>query len=96
MKNTLNKFKNRKAPGPDEVPMEIFKELTEVKRDILRETLNEWWIHEKVPEEQLKARVVLIFKKGDSSDWANFRPISLLNSTYKIIAAIIQRRLAKT
>ena len=76
--------------------MEFFKELTDVKREILRDLLNEWWKTEKIPEEQLKARVVLIFKKGDSSDWSNFRPISFLNSIYKIIVAIIQRRLSQT
>ena len=43
----------------------------------------------------LQARVVLIFKKGDRSDMANYRPISLLNSIYKIFAAIIQKRLAE-
>ena len=89
------KNKNRKAPGPDEIPMEFFKELSEVKREILRNILNDWWIKEDIPEEQLQARVVLIFKKGDSSNWGNFRPISLLNSTYKIIAAMLQRRIAE-
>ena len=76
--------------------MELFKELTDVKREIFRAILNEWWAKEDIPEEQLQARVVLIFKKGDSSDWGNFRPISLLNSTYKIIAAILQKRISKT
>ena len=56
------KIKRRKAAGPDEIPMELFKELSDVKREILRETLNDWSIKEIIPEEQLQARVVLIFK----------------------------------
>ena len=56
----------------------------------------EWWNKEETSEEQLQARVVLIFKKGVTSDLDNYRPIFLLNSTYKILAAIIQRRLAST
>ena len=54
--------------------MEFFKELSDVKKEILRQALNDWWIKENIPEEQLQARVVLIFKKGDSSKWENFRP----------------------
>ena len=76
--------------------MEIFKETND---DNLREVLkilNEWWRNEEVPESQLQARIVLIFKKGDSSDLDNFRPISLLNSLYKIFAAIIPKWLSQT
>ena len=43
----------------------------------------------------MRARVVSIFKKGDPKKLANYRPISLLNSFYKIYAALIQRRLAE-
>ena len=57
--------------------------------------LNEWWINENMQEEITKARVVLIFKKGDRENLANYRPISLLNTLYKILAAIVQKRLAE-
>ena len=46
-----------------------------------------------MPKEMLEARVVSIFKKGDASNMENYRPISLLNSLYKIYAAILQNRL---
>ena len=36
----------------------------------------------------------MIFKKGDSTKWENYRPISLLNSLYKILAAILKVRIA--
>eukprot|EP00959_Pyramimonas_sp_CCMP1952_P389747 8167570-Pyramimonas_sp.AAC.1 len=62
----------------------------------LLEILNTWWRKEYVSPEVLRARVVLIYKKGDTSNWENYRPISLLNSTYNIYAAIVQKRLATT
>ena len=75
--------------------MEIFKELdNENLREILG-ILNNWWNEENIPEEQLQARVVMIYKKGDTSKYENYRPISLLNSMYKIYTAIIQKRLAE-
>ena len=62
-------------------------------RIILLELLNEWWETENIPEEVLLARVVLVFKKGDTSLCENYRPISLLSTFYKILAAAIQRRI---
>ena len=44
--------------------------------------------------EELKARVVLIYKEGDTNKFENYRPISLLNTLYKIFAAILQKRIA--
>jgi hypothetical protein len=74
--------------------MEIFKEMDDANLEAIRQILNEWWNEENVPQETLKARVVLLFKKGHTSKMENYRPISLLNSIYKIYAAIIQKRLA--
>ena len=58
--------------------------------------INHWWEEEGFPRELLKARVVLMYKKGEASDLANYRPISLLNSIYKIYAAMLQKRMAAT
>ena len=41
------------------------------------------------------ARGISLYKKGDPDKHENYRPISLLNTFYKIIAAGVQRRLAK-
>ena len=59
----------------------------------LVQLLNEWWEQGSMPEEALKARVVLIYKKGDASLCENYRPISLLNTVYKILASIIHKRI---
>ena len=61
---------------------------------IVLRILNDWWSNKYVPAEELKARVILIYKKGDKALIASYRPISLLNSLYKIYATILQRRLA--
>lgn len=47
-----------------------------------------------MPTEELQSRVVLIVKKGNSKQLTNYRPMSLLNTLYKIQAAIIQTRLS--
>ena len=76
--------------------MEAFKEIDDENMILITELLNKWWNEEDIPEEVLEARIVLISKKGDTSNLSNYRPIALLNSIYKIVASIIQKRLANT
>ena len=56
-------LKRRKAPGPDEIPTELVKEMNEENLNRVLELLNNWWREENIEEEDLKARVVPIFKK---------------------------------
>ena len=52
------------------------------------------WYFELIPEDLELADVVTLYKKGKVEDPANYRPIALLSSLYKIYASIIQKRLA--
>ena len=45
--------------------------------------------------EVTRAQVVLIFKKGNKADLGNYRPISLLDTTYNIFTTILKQRLAE-
>ena len=57
--------------------------------------ISKWWEEEEIPEEVCQARIALIFKNGDTANQNNYRPISLLNSMYKIFAAILKHRIAE-
>ena len=46
-----------------------------------------------MPESMLQAVITYIYKKGKMEDITNWRPISLLNYDYKIIAKILANRL---
>ena len=96
VREVIEKLKRRKAPGPDEIPVELLKEMTDTNLDKIVELLTKWWKHEDIREEDLRARVVLIYKKGDTNKFENYRPISLLNALYKIIAAVMQTRISNT
>ena len=43
--------------GPDEIPVELLKELGEEGLWVIRNVLNELWNGEEIPEEQMRARV---------------------------------------
>ena len=42
----------------------------------------------------MRARVVLIYKKGDTNKFENYGPTSLLNTLYKLYAAILKNIIA--
>ena len=74
----IKKLKRGKAAGPDGISVDVYKQM-----------------NEKVfTEEPTRAQVVLLFKKGNNADLGNYRPISLLNTTYNIYTAILQMFLA--
>ena len=91
----IAKLKRNKASGPDGVPNELFTLLDadgELKLlDMYNETLNS----QTIPPSWTEATVVNIFKgKGKNTDIENYRPISLLNTTYKLFATMLQVRIA--
>ena len=94
LRDIIKRFKRRKSPGPDEILMKAYKEMDDECLRLVLELLNEWWRNEAIPEEMLRSRIVLIFKKGNTSDLGNYRPISLLNSMYKMFTAVLQQRIA--
>ena len=73
--------------------MELLKWFNANNRKNLLRLINKWWNDKKVPEEICKARVVSIYKKGDPDEAANYRPISLLSSFYKIYMILIRTRI---
>ena len=51
------------------------------------------WKKEKLPEELKESIIIPIHKKGDKTDCSNYRGISLLPTTYKILSNILLSRL---
>ena len=51
------------------------------------------WKKEELPEEWKESIIVPIHKKGDKKDCNNYRGISLLPTTYKILSNILLSRL---
>jgi hypothetical protein len=50
------------------------------------------WNKEELPEEWKESIIVPIHKKGDKTDCSNYRGISLLPTTYKILSNILLSR----
>ena len=58
----LKSMKFRKAPGPDGIIKEWLMCAPIQWHEICLSLLNDWWENE-IPEDELKAKIVLIYKK---------------------------------
>jgi hypothetical protein len=84
-----------KSPGPDKIPNEIWKALSEEQNILLLETINDIWYNNVIPTEWSKITIVPIYKKGDKLDPSNYRPISLVNTSLKLLTMLMTNRLSK-
>ena len=97
VKRTLAKLKNHKAPGPDKIPVEFFKQFKEEEISLaqLTRVLQLIWKHGYVPRELNTANLISIFKKDDPTDPGNYRGISLIDSVIKILITLLTQRLSR-
>jgi hypothetical protein len=51
------------------------------------------WNKEELPEEWKESVILPVYKKDDKTDCSNYRGISLLSTTYKILSNILLSRL---
>ena len=93
----VNRLKDGKACGPDEVPIEYWKAIfsaeSGIGMDWLLSLCNNCLASGEVPENWHEHQAALVYKKGDPADCGNYRPICLLNIAYKVFAMVLLRRL---
>ena len=85
-----------KAPGPDRIPPEIYKEGGDAVQVKLNELLQQFWEESSVPQDFKDANIIHLYKnKGDRASCDNHRGISLLNVAGKIMAPVILNRITQ-
>nr|CAH8869570.1 unnamed protein product [Trichobilharzia regenti] len=95
VRKELQVLKRHKAPGPDKLPPDLFKDGGETLTMALTGLFRKVWETESIPSMWNEAIIVPIFKKGRRNSCDNHRGISLLPVASKILAAILLRRLCK-
>ena len=85
----IDKLKSHKSPGIDQIPAELIKAGARKICLEIHKLITSIWKKEKLPEEWKESIIVLIHKKGDKTDCNNYRAISLLPATYKILFNIL-------
>ena len=89
----IKQSKVGKRAGKDTIPNDFWKRLKGAGLLELVSLFRLCWETQSSPEQWKMAQVVGIFKKGSATDPANYRPISLLQTCYKLYARIIANRL---
>ena len=89
VKLAIGKLKSHKSPGIDEIPAELIKAGGGTTCGEIHKLITSIW-KEKLPEEWKESIIVRIHKKGDKTDCNNYRGISLLPTTYKILSTCSQ------
>ena len=82
-----------KAPGPDGIPIKFYQQFLEDIAEPLIAVFNNDFDVGSMTESQRMAILKLLFKKNEKDCLKNWRPISLLNADYKILATILATRL---
>jgi hypothetical protein len=86
-------LKSHISPGIDQIPAELIKAGGRIIRCVIYKLIVAILNKEKLPEEWKESIIVPIHKKGDKTDCNNYRGISLLPTTYKILSNILLSRL---
>jgi hypothetical protein len=89
----ITHLKVNKSPGLDGIPSEFYMKFWNKIGNIVVDSFNEGYDDGKLLESQRRSVISLIFKKGDAQLLSNYRPMSLMNVDYKILAFCLANRM---
>ena len=92
-KYALNSMKTNKSPGLDGLTVEFYRTFWDILSQVLLDSYNEAFWDGSLSDSRNIVVMSLIFKKNDRSDIQNYRPITLANIDYKILAFVLANRL---
>uniref|UniRef100_A0A8C6XLH0 Reverse transcriptase domain-containing protein n=1 Tax=Naja naja TaxID=35670 RepID=A0A8C6XLH0_NAJNA len=94
LNEAIQKQKSNKTPGLDEFPSEFYKNVGGVLKKMFLEVCKDVPLKAKIPNTWKEAYITLIPKEESNTNQVkSFRPISLLNTDYKIFMTIMAQRL---
>ena len=91
----IKSMRNHKAPGEDLITAELIKYGGSRLHTQIHDLISKIWEEEKMPTEWETALIIPLHKKGSKLECSNYRGISLLNITYKILTKLITKTLGQ-
>lgn len=89
----IEALKPKKSNGPDLISNILLKKTKSYLAPQLTNIINYSILQNVFPNQWKCAKVVPIYKKGEKTEFGNYRPISLLPTMSKIIEKVIERRI---
>ena len=93
IKRTIFEMNNLKAPSPDGLPVIFYKRYWTIVGPSVINAVQSFFSSRIMHSEVNNSLIVLIPKNNSPSSVNHFRPISLCNTVYKIIAKLLVSRL---
>ena len=94
VETVISLLKEDSAPGPDEIPPRLIRELKDELTEPLTTLFKASMETRKIPDEWREASVTPIYKqKGSKSEPGNYRPVSLTNVIGKLMERIVKNEL---
>ena len=93
--SALREMNGDKAPSLDGVMIALWQDCWDAVRKDVMDLFKEFFEKGTFTKSQNATFIVLIPKKGGAEEWSQFRPISLVESLYKLIAKVLANRLKK-
>ena len=84
IRNVMDKLLLGKQAGPNRIPNGVYRVLSNFFAPYLCKVLKEARRTKKLPAGMLEGDITLLFKKKDREDVRNYRPLTMLNTDYKI------------
>jgi hypothetical protein len=89
----IEKLKKYKSPGSDHILAELIQAGGKMLLSVIHKLINSILNKEELPDQWKESISVPIHKKSDKTDCNNYRGISMLSNSYKIISNILLSRL---
>jgi hypothetical protein len=93
VQEAIHTLKRNKSPGSDGITAEMLQAGWEQLARQMHKLCNKAWDEGTIPEEWGRSILVPIPKKGDLSNCSNYRTISLINHTGKVLLKVLLNRL---
>ncbi|CAI5466142.1 unnamed protein product [Closterium sp. Yama58-4] len=95
VKEALKEMVNDEAPGGDGLPKELFERHWNLLGKDFMGFIRDFEAATSLLEEVQEAVTILLHKKGPKEQIQNYRPITLLTSSYKVVAKLLANRMKR-
>jgi hypothetical protein len=88
----IAKLKKYTSPSSNQIPAELFRAGGEILLSAIHKLNKSIWNKEELPDQWKESIIVPIHEKCDKTNCNNYRGISLLSTSYKILSNILSER----
>ena len=95
IRDIMDRLPIGKQAGPNRIPNGVYRVLSRFFAPYLAKVFKEARKVKRLPSSMLEGDITLLFKKKARDDVRNYRPLTMLNTDYKIYTKILANRLKK-